>query len=396
MPVETTVSVQKRDLASSQFQTDQVLAIAGSHFLHDTYITFVSPLLPLIIEKLSLSLTMAGTLTILPQLPSLLQPLIGYLADRTNPRYFVILAPAVTVTLMSLVGLAPSYGVLAILLLIVGLSSASFHAPTPAMVSRLAGARLGRGMSLYMTGGELAAAVGPLLAVSAVSLWTLEGSYRLLLPGLLAWLILYWRLRDIAVHVEQRQNGPLRHTLRKMWKLSFSLVGIILARNLLFAALIAYLPTFLTREGASLWLAGGSLSILEVAGAAGVLVGGTLSDRWGYKRVFLVMMTAAPLLMLTLLLVVGNWLLVPVLLTLGFTSVSTGPLVLAVVQEHSPDNRATANGLFMAVSFVSYSLMVLAVGAVGDHLGLRTAFALCASIAFLGMPFIFFLPTAAS
>jgi FSR family fosmidomycin resistance protein-like MFS transporter len=393
--IETVASARKPPLAGSQFETGQVLAIAGSHLLHDTYVSFVSPLLPLIIAKLSLSLTLAGTLAIFPQLPSLLQPLIGYLADRTNLRYFIILAPAVTVTLMSLIGLVPSYGLLAILLLVVGLSSASFHAPSPALVGQLAGSRLGRAMGLYMTGGELGSAIGPLLAVSAVSLWTLEGSYRLVFLGLLASLILYRRLRDIPIHVRPQQAGSLRHTLQKMRGLLPSLVGIILARNLLLAALSAYLPTFLTMEGASLWLAGASLSILQLAGGTGVLVGGTLSDRWGRRRVLLVMMTAAPLLMLALLLARG-WLLLPVLAALGFAAISTSPVVLAVVQEHSPDNRATANGLVMAILFVSYSLLVLAIGALGDHLGLRTAFTWSALIALLGMPLAFFLPEAAS
>jgi FSR family fosmidomycin resistance protein-like MFS transporter len=84
------------------------------------------------------------------------------------------------------------------------------------------------------------------------------------------------------------------------------------------------------------------------------------------------------------------------LAALGFAAISTSPVVLAVVQEHSPDNRATANGLVMAILFVSYSLLVLAIGALGDHLGLRTAFTWSALIALLGMPLAFFLPEAAS
>jgi FSR family fosmidomycin resistance protein-like MFS transporter len=395
MSIKTVASTRKSSLASSQFQTGRVLAIAGSHFLHDTYSAFIPPLLPLIIEKLSLSLTLAGSLTIFPQLPSLLQPFIGYLADRVNLRYFVILAPAVTVTLMSLMGLAPSYGTLALLLLVAGVSSASYHAPSPAVVGQLAGNRLGRGMSFYMIGGETGRVVGPLLVVSAVSWWTLEGSYRVMLPGLAASLILYWRLRDVPIHVEKQRDGSLRQVLRALRGPLLPLVGITLARSLLLGSLTTYLPTFLTLEGASLWLAGSSLSIYELAGVVGTFAGGTLSDHWGRKRIFLLTMASAPFLMLSLLAVRG-WLLFPVLLALGLTAISASPVLLAVVQEHFPENRATANGVVLAISFVSRSLMVVGIGMVGDYLGLRTAFTLSALVTLLGVPFIFFLPEPAS
>jgi FSR family fosmidomycin resistance protein-like MFS transporter len=395
MSVETVVSTRKPDLAGSQFQAGRVLAISGSHFLHDTYSAFVSPLLPLIIEKLSLSLTLAGSLTIFPQLPSLLQPFIGYLADRTNLRYFVILAPAVTATLMSLIGLAPSYGLLVILLLVVGVSSASYHAPSPAVIGQLSGSRTGRGMSFYMIGGEMGRVVGPLLAVGAVSWWTLEGIYRLILPGLAASLLLYWRLRDVPIHIEKQGDGSLRQVWRVLRGPLSPLMGIILARSLLLGTLTTYLPTFLTLEGESLWLAGSSLSIYELAGVVGTFAGGTLSDRWGRKQVFWISMTSAPLFMLALPLAKG-WLLFPTLLALGFTAISMAPVLLAVVQDHFPENRATANGLVLAFSFVSRSLIVVGVGLVGDYLGLRTAFIWSAALALLGVPFIFFLPEPAT
>ena len=79
---------------------------------------------------------MTGSLTIFTQLPSLLNPFIGYLADRISLRYFVILAPGVTATMMTMIGFAPNYFTLALLLLAVGVSIAAFHAPAPAMTAR--------------------------------------------------------------------------------------------------------------------------------------------------------------------------------------------------------------------------------------------------------------------
>jgi FSR family fosmidomycin resistance protein-like MFS transporter len=100
------VKVEKAE--SSKFFLDRVLTIFGAHFIHDTYSSFLAPLLPILIDKLSLSYTQAGSLSAISQIPSLINPLIGYLDDKVNLRIFVILAPAITATTMSCLGLAPN------------------------------------------------------------------------------------------------------------------------------------------------------------------------------------------------------------------------------------------------------------------------------------------------
>jgi FSR family fosmidomycin resistance protein-like MFS transporter len=65
---------QKNNNNDSRFQTGRILALSIGHFIHDVYSSFLSPLLPLLIEKLSLTLTQAGFLSTIMQLPALLNP----------------------------------------------------------------------------------------------------------------------------------------------------------------------------------------------------------------------------------------------------------------------------------------------------------------------------------
>ena len=118
------------------FQTGYVATFTFAHGIHDTYGSFMAPLLPSLIANLSLSMTEAGLLDFARTIPSLLQPLIGHLGDRVNLRYLVILAPALTGTMMSLMGIAPTYAVLVMLALAAGLGSAALHAVAPAMAGR--------------------------------------------------------------------------------------------------------------------------------------------------------------------------------------------------------------------------------------------------------------------
>ncbi len=60
-----------KQIRESDFQTEQVVTIAGGHFIHDVYSAFLAPLLPLIIDKLSLTLTMAGSLSAFMQIPAI-------------------------------------------------------------------------------------------------------------------------------------------------------------------------------------------------------------------------------------------------------------------------------------------------------------------------------------
>ncbi len=368
-----------------------VVTIAGGHFVHDAFASFLSPLLPLLIAKLGLTLTLAGSLSALQSLPSIINPVLGMIGDRISLRWLAIIAPTATAIAMSLIGIAPTYTVLAILLVVAGISSASWHTPTPVLVARSTGRRVGLGMSVLMMGGELARTLGPLIAVGAVSLWGLEGIWRLIPLGVGASVILYWRTRKLEAPHTARRGGAWAQTWVELRRVLLPIAGIILTRSFVGVALSTYLPTLLTREGDSLLQAGGALSVLMLAGAIGSLLTGTVSDRLGRKRVLSAVLILSPLFMF-LFLNVRGWIVLPVLFLLGFMSNSTSPVLLALVQENGRDHPATANGAYMALEFVGGSLITIIVGALADALGLRTAFGICGVVALFAVSFVFLLP----
>jgi FSR family fosmidomycin resistance protein-like MFS transporter len=377
---------------AERFQTDRVVTISAGHAVHDTYTAFLPPLLPAFITEFALSTTQAGLLAVFLTAPSLLQPFIGHLADRFSLRYFVILAPAVTAAAMSLLGVAPGYAALALLLVVAGLSSASLHAVGPVMAGRVSGRSLGRGMGIWMVGGELGRTLGPIIIVTAIALFTLKGTPALMVPGLLASVILFFRLKDVPGRLpNERPSLPWRPALWGMRRLLAPLTGLILVRAFTLVALSTYLPLFLTEEGASLWFAGASLSVLEAAGVVGAMAGGSVSDWLGRKQVLLISLVTTSLFMFVFLAADG-WTRFPALLVLGLTALSVTPVLMAVVQESVPDNRALANGMFMALSFSIRAGVVIVVGMLGDLFGLRLAFTVSAFMPLLGVPFVFLLP----
>jgi len=377
----------------SDFQAQKVLSIAWGHFTHDTFSAFVAPLLPRLIEKLSLTFTQVGMLTSLVQLPAVLNPFIGYLADGTSMRWLVILAPAMTATLASLLGAMPSYGAALVLLLTMGVSIAMFHAPAPAIVARLSGRQTGKGMGWFMAAGELGRTLGPLLAVWAVATLSLEGMWPVMLLGWTATLLLAWRLRNTQAYIPPQRN--VRKILPHLGRVFIPLAVIILLRNALMVELTTYLPTFLEGEGATPLAAGGALSLLEAAGILGALIGGPLSDKFG-RKVVLGGAIATTAGLTTLFLLAQGWLRILLLVSIGFTSLAPQPIFLAIVQDHFPRHRGVANGLYMSTAFLLQSAALFSVGALGDVAGLRTTFWLGTGLSLLAIPAIWMLPSPAN
>ncbi len=379
--------------AKAEFQSRNVLSVALAHFIHDVYSSFLAPILPLLMEKLSINYTYAGLFAFCQRIPNLFNFLLGMHLDRFRIRYFVIFTPGITAVCMSLLGLSPHYGVVILLLLSMGVSGALFHVPAPVMIKSFSGDRIGRGMSFYMVGGEIARTIGPIIILGAVSLWGLEGTYRLIPLGVAASLWLFIRFRNMPVRQEKKApgDGPSFGAVFQDYRgLFLCIAGIVLFRAFMKAAVIHFLPTYLSVKGQSLWFGGLSLSVFELAGAAGTFWAGNLSDRLGRRNTLLIVTCLTPLFMLLFIFSRGFWVF-PVLLLLGFFMLATGPVVLALVMERATVHQTFINGIYMTITFLSDSATALLVGMMADWTGLVHTYMIVALLAFLAIPFVLFL-----
>lgn len=375
-----------------EFEAGRIATIAGGHAVHDTFTAFLPPLLPRFIETLTLSTTAAGMLSAFIQLPSLLQAFIGHLADRTALRWIVVAAPGVTATAMSLLGWAPGYPVLALLLLVAGVSVAAFHATAPVAIGFLSGRRLGRGMGYWMVGGELGRTLGPLVVVSALAVMSLRSMAFLALAGIATSVVLHVRLRDVPLR-SRGDSEPIhwRTAVQAMRGVMLVLAALVALRSMMMMAATLFLPVFLTEEGSNLWVAGAALSIVEAAGVVGAFAGGWISDRVGRRAVLVFSHVAAPI-SLGLFMVADGWVRIALLPIVGLTLLAIQPVLLALVQEQFPDSRALANGVYLSINFAIRSIAAVAYGAVGDAFGLSTAMLIGAIAMFAGLPLIWLLP----
>ncbi len=381
---------------NKRFQTGNVILLSLIHQLHDIYSSFLAPLRPLLLEKFGITLAAASLWDLLQRVPWLLNPFIGMIAEKTAARYFVIVTPAITAITMSLLGLAPTFTIVSILLFVMGISSAIFHVPSPVMVKKLSGNKTGRGMSFYMFGGEMARTLGPLVITGAVSLWGLEGIWKLIPFGLLASFILYLRLRNIKISDDFHKNKKqiaFWSTFKKLLPFFMVLIGITFFRAVMKSSLTAFLPTYYYNElGETLWFANSALAAFQLAGAVGTILSGTISDKIGRKTTLVIISVLSPVFMF-LFTVSQGYLSFVFLVLLGLFVFAPGPVLLALVQDREKEKPMFANSIYMTISFVTASIAVVLAGLIGDWVGLEQTYRISAFLAVGAIPFVLMLKT---
>jgi len=379
---------------SKQFNKSQVATISLAHLAHDTYSSFLAPILPLLIEKLGISLYLVAFLDIARKLPSLLNPFFGILAERTDARYFVILSPALTAFAMSLLGLASSYEILIILLIISGISSTLFHIPSPGIIKASSGNKIGMGMSFYMVGGELARTIAPLMITAGISLWGLEGTWRLMPFGFLASFILYLRLKDFKIqkkYTKKAEKGDAKKVVKEFLPLFSVIGGYMLFQSAMKMATTLYLAVYLTQHDFSLWYASIALSVLQFFGVIGTLLSGSISDKIGRQNMLVFTSSASAIAMTLFLFCESIYTMFPVLALLGLFIFSSSPVLLAVIHEVDTKMPIFVNSLYMSINFSISSIVVLLMGIYGDSMGLDKTYEIASILAFCAIPFAFML-----
>lgn len=381
------------ELKQKKFHLGRVFDISMGHFLHDVYSSFLTPLLPLFKEKFALSYFLVTSLSLYGRLPSLFNPFIGLLADKITIRYFVILMPAVTAISMSLLGLAQNYWQLSILLFIMGWSAAFFHVPAPVLIRRVAGSRSGLGMSFYMVGGELARTIGPLFITSAVAWWGLEGSWRVMPVGILASIILFFRLRNLKKvdYKPKPKSGGAWSEFGKNKKLFIALTAYTFSRGMVRGVFVTLITTYVVVHGGDIWEGTYALMIIQFAGAVGTMISGGFSDRFGRRTSLLFIASISPILLL-LFNYTDGYMNMLILALIGLFIFGSNPILLALVQDIKTDRPSFNNGIFMAISFAFGGGATLLVGNLADITTLDMVYQLSPIFALIAIPFTLMMP----
>ncbi len=348
----------------------RLMGVTLGHFLNDFHMAWLSPLLPLLVLRFNLTLALAGLLgTILNTSSALSQPLFGLAADRLSRSHLVALGPVLTVIAMSLTGVLPTYPALIVALLCAGIGTAIFHPQGAAAAGFHSGDRRASGLAMFVAGGELAYALGPLYIAALVQWHGLSWTLLAGLPGIAAVVIfaaLIWRWPT----ARPARAGTIRHALVAQRRMLILLWIYVVVRSIISISFITFLPLLLRERGLSLVMGGTAIFMFGGIGAAGGFTGGILAEWLGRRAVLILsLLLSAPLMALYLLTPVGwGLILLPVAGILLYTS---APVTVMMAQEGLPQHASLASSIVMGLAWGIGGLMLTAVGAVADVIGLQ-------------------------
>ena len=365
--------------------------LAIGHFGIDAYSSFFAPLLPLLVPRLHMNMTRVGALVALASVASSFsQPLFGWLSDRVDRPWFVALGPLVASVFLASIGLAPSYAVLVGLLIVGGIGVAAFHPQAAVIASGLSTSR-SIAMSVFITGGTLGFALGPLFAVTVTGRLGLERSFLAAIPGVLLSLGLLSQFHRLNPHPRPAGPRPSFAELRPVAAPLTLLYCIVVCRSAVSYGFMTFLPLHLHRHGFSLAAGGAILTAFLGLGAVGAFVGGWLADRHG-GRVVVRSSFAGAFPLFVSFLFLPDRLGIPCLILGGFVLQSSLPVNVVLGQELSPRHSSTISSLLMGAAWGVGALLIGPIGALADARGLRTALFSLAGLMGVGLLLAMALP----
>lgn len=377
--------------------------LSGGHLFTDVNQGAVAALLPLLVSERGISLAAAGALLLAATVSSsVVQPLFGYFSDGRSLPALMPIGLLLAGGGIALVGVAPSYPLIFVCVVVSGVGIAAFHPESARFANYVSGSRRATGMSFFSVGGNAGMALGPVLATPAVLWLGMPGTLLLFIPAAVMAAILFKELPRLAwfrptgeteVSEEAASEGvELRDEGREAWGPFTVMVGVVTARSVVYFGLVLLVAQYYNGVlGESVAVGNAALSVLLFSGAAGTLAAGPLADRFGRRTVLAASMLAlGPLLAaFSFSGAVAGF---AVLALVGAATIGTFGTTVVMGQEYLPQRIGLAAGVTMGLSIGLGGVGSPVVGAVADGLGVRAALLMLAALPLVGLALTLALP----
>jgi FSR family fosmidomycin resistance protein-like MFS transporter len=371
-----------------------LFALTLVHFTGDFYTSFINPLFPVFVDTLGLTLTQVGIIAgTMRLLAFIIQPTVGYLADRYQTRAFILIGLSLTIVFIPLTGIAPNFWVLLLCVALGSVGSSMFHPSVTGMVPLYAGTKAGLSMSVFNTGGTLAFGLGPLFITWYVALFGLTAMPITMIAGLLVLAVLLRVIPKPQSEGLMRAGffGALKESLGSAWKAVALIWLVMFLRAVVGQSFLTFMPVLYVREGYSVVSAGAIYALFLVAGTISGLLSGHISDRIGFKPVFLFSYLFMPPTLWLLMQLTGNWVYLGAALAGGFV-LAPLPLGVAMAQKLAPKGRSMVASLMMGFAFGLGGVITPIVGKLADTFTIRPVLSFIACIPLIAVPIIALFP----
>lgn len=353
-----------------------ITGLAAGHAVTDIYMSVIPAMLPLLILGHGYSYFMAGLLVTTYNLASsFTQPVLGWLADTKGIAVHVSYSLFVSAVFIAMMGFTGNYILLLIFAACAALGHAFFHPVALSLVSRLCSPEnRGRLTSYFVVGGNIGFSFGPVLAGAVLSGFGLPGVALLVIPAVIVAPILYRILPPnlATAHPTPMQAGSEAPGTAHSWRPFILLLAASTFRAWSIFAAIAFLPVYLVEKGYGLATANLLVSAMLLAGVAGQIWGGGISDRYGRKE-FIIGALALSLPAFYVFMMTSGIIEIAALLVFGFALWSTFSVAVAMSHEMMPGQIGLASGMMLGFAMGIGGIGAAVNGVIADQVSLAAA-----------------------
>jgi len=369
--------------------------LSAGHLFTDLNQGAVAALLPFLISERGISLAAAGALVFAATASSsIVQPLFGIFSDRTPLPALMPLGVLLAGGGMALVGVAPTYLLIMLCVLLSGLGVAAFHPEAARFANYVSGSGRARGMSFFSVGGNAGFALGPAVTTPLVVVFGLPGALFLALPAVVMAAVLFHELpRMLGFKPE-----PVESEAKSMaaapehWGPFVRMIGVVTVRSFVYFGLVAFVASYYERVlDVSPAFGNTALTLMLFGGAAGTLVMGPLADRFGRRTVLGLSMILLPPLIFCFTLA-GPLVGMALLVLVGAATVGTFGVTVVMGQEYLPGRIGLAAGITMGLSIGLGGIGAPLLGLVADSAGLSFTMLVIAVLPVFGLLLALTLP----
>jgi MFS transporter, FSR family, fosmidomycin resistance protein len=351
-----------------------LMVLASGHFTVDMYTGLLPVLYPILTDRFTLDLKTVGMVALAYSgTSSITQPFFGWVADRYGTR-FTAAALMWSALLFATIGFAPTFPILIILAALAGLGSGAFH-PFGAINANsvIADRDKNTAMSIYVTGGTLGVALGPIVGAVLFSVFGMRGTAIMLLPGISIAIWLFSAMRTVSLPGSRSRKDGGAAIAQAIPVVLISIVtGVMMLRMLPTIGLQTFIPVWYKDLGYGAGFYGPLATTIMLASAVGTIGAGNLADRYGRRAVILGSIVLSLPAIWAFAEFPGPWAFVTGA-AVGFLAASTGPLLLVMAQQMMAGRAGVASGLLLGLGFVAAALGTPIFGAIADAIGMQNA-----------------------
>jgi FSR family fosmidomycin resistance protein-like MFS transporter len=282
---------------------------------------------------------------------NMLQPFMGYTADKVRGKLPIFFGLLLTSISMSFIGLTLSYGILFILVLVGNIGTSFFH-PAGANISSAAGyTKQERSFAIFSTIGTVGYSLSQPIFSGFTGRFGTQNSFYIAFPTIiLAIVYLFYGKIEIQGPEENLILAKLKNVLSKRSIPILLLFFIMVFRSAFVMAMVTFLAKTFDQWGFSRAVYSTVVSVFMLAGALGILVAGHLTHILRPRKLLFITLTVFLPFFILFLLFGKSGRLIPSLIFLALTGFMIhGGHAANIVMGHRvvPEMTSTISGILM-------------------------------------------------